>query len=131
MAITATQPKRLSDLLKVTDNQLFGAGYMTKMVTVNQASDTDLVIGQVMGTITASGKYIASLTGAVDGSETISAVCLENVSVTAATDTTVEMLVRGGAIVGDKALVLNDQSLADATTALEAMNPPVLVATQL
>lgn len=131
MPVTATEPKRLSDFLKVTEDQLWSAGYMTEYVTVNQASETELVIGQAMGKITASGKYIASLVGASDGSETISAFCLQNVTAPAGTDIKVEMLVRGGAIVADKAIELNDQSLAAATAALKAMNPPVLVASQV
>lgn len=131
MPITATESKRLSDLLKVTDPVLWASGYMVDFVTVNEAADTNYEIGALVGEVTADGKYKISDPAAVDGSEDIAHVVLENVEVPATTDTIVKVLVRGGAIVADKALVLGDHTLADAEAALLAMNPPVLVGDQL
>jgi hypothetical protein len=131
MPVTAIEPKRLSDLLKVTENQLWDAGYMAKEIVVNQAADTDLVIGTVLGKITASGKYIVSLDAAADGSEVPAVLVIEQKSVLAAADTNVLVLFRGPAIVADLAIELGDQTLAEVVAGLEAMNPPVLVAAQL
>lgn len=131
MPVIANEPKRLSDLLKVTEPTLWDAGYMVDFVTVNEAAATDYEIGALVGQVTAGGKYKISDPVATDGSETIAAVVLENKSIPATTDTVVKVLVRGGAIVADKALVLGDHTLADAKAALEAFNPPVLVGDQL
>lgn len=129
MPVIANEPKRLSDLLKVTEHQLWDAGYMVDFVTVNEATATDYEIGMLLGTDGA--KYKISDPAASDGSEDIVAVVLENKAIPATTDTVVKVLVRGGAIVADKALVLGDHTLADAKAALLAMNPPVLVGDQL
>lgn len=131
MPVTATEPKRLSDLLKVTENQLWDAGYMTKTVTVNEASAEEYVIGTLLGQVTADGKYKIWDSSLVDGAETLAAVVLENVSIPATTDTQVLVAVRGPATVGSKALVLNGETLADATAGLEALNPPIVVADQI
>lgn len=129
MPVIANEPKRLSDLLKVTEHQLWDAGYMVDFVTVNEAAATDYEIGMLLGTD--GTKYKISDPAASDGSEDIVAVVLENKAIPATTDTMVKVLVRGGAIVADKALVLGDHTLADAKAALLAMNPPVLVGDQL
>lgn len=131
MPVTATEPKRLSDLLKVTENQLWDANYMTKTVTVNEASAEDYEIGTLLGQVTASGKYKIWDSALNDGAETLAAIVLENVSIPATTDTQVLVAVRGPATVGSKALVLNGETLADATAGLEALNPPIVVADQI
>lgn len=131
MPVTATEPKRLSDLLKVTENQLWDANYMTKTVTVNEASAEDYEIGTLLGQVTASGKYKIWDSTLNDGAETLAAIVLENVSIPATTDTQVLVAVRGPATVGSKALVLNGETLADATAGLEALNPPIVVADQI
>lgn len=82
-------------------------GICREIVTVNEASDTELEIGHVLGKVTADGKYKISVQDAVDGSETADAVVLEYKSVPAATDTQVMVLIRGDAIVGKDALILD------------------------
>ena len=131
MPITAQEPKRLSDLLKFTPADLVDKGYIFEYVTVNEAAATDYEIGMLLGEITASGKYVVSDPAAVDGSETIAAVVVENKSIPATTDTLVKCLVRGEATVADQALVLGDHTLADAKAALAAFHPPVLVDDQI
>lgn len=129
MPVIANEPKRLTDLLKVTENQLWDAGYMTAYVSAQEAAATDYEIGMLLGTDGTS--YKISDPAAVDGSQTIAAVVIENKSLEAATATPVKVLVRGAAIVADQALVLGTHTLANAKAALEAFNPPVLVGNQL
>jgi hypothetical protein len=131
MPVIATEPKRFSDLVKVSDNQLWNAGYMTESVTVNEASAQDYEVGTLLGKVTANGKYKIWDSAAEDGSEVLAAVVLENKSVAATTDTAVWVAVRGGLIVADKALELNGETLADAKAGLEALNPPIVVASQI
>lgn len=131
MPVTATELPRLSDVLKVTDNQLYSAGYMTKTVTLNQPSDTDIVLGTMLGEIGSTDVWIESLTGAGDGSEVPSVLLIENVSALAGVDQEVLVMVRGGGIVGDKALNTSSHALSVLQTALEGMNPPLVVASQL
>ncbi|QDP59445.1 MAG: putative head decoration protein D [Prokaryotic dsDNA virus sp.] len=131
MPVTAFEPKRLSDLLKFTEEDALDKGYILDFVTVNESAATDYEIGMLVGQVTANSKYKISDPNATDGSEDIAFVVLENISVPATTDTQVKVLVRGKATVADDALVLGDHTLADATAALNAMNPPVLVDEQV
>ncbi len=131
MPITAYEPKRLSDLLKFTEADALDKGYILDFVTVNEATATEYEIGMLVGEVTATGKYKISDPAAVDGSESIAFVVLENISVPAATDTRVQVLVRGKASLADQAIVLGDHTLADVETALNAMNPPVLIDEQV
>lgn len=126
MPVIANEPKRLSDLVKVVDERLWDAGYMYGFVEVAAG---DYEIGDLLGTADGT-TYVISDPAAVDGSEAIAAVVLENKDGAEAGDT-LKVLVRGGAIVADKAINLGDHTLADATAALEAFNPPVLVGDQL
>ena len=80
-------------------------GYCRLAVTVNEASAVDYKIGEVLGKVTASGKYVQYDETAVDGSETAAAIVLQDISIPAATDTTVLVLVKGPAIVADGGLV--------------------------
>ncbi|QDP60449.1 MAG: putative head decoration protein D [Prokaryotic dsDNA virus sp.] len=103
MALIASDAPRLSNMLK---RELWSEqGYCRLAVTVNEASAVDYKIGEVLGKVTASGKYVQYDETAVDGSETAAAIVLQDISIPAATDTTVLVLVKGPAIVADGGLV--------------------------
>lgn len=131
MPVIATEPKRLSDLAKVSGNQLWDAGYMQEDVVANEAAEVEYEIGTLLGKVTATGKYVIWDSAAVDGSEVLAAVVLENKTIPATTDTSVWVALRGPIIVADQALVLNGETLADATAGLEALNPAIVVADQI
>lgn len=105
MTVIATDTQRLTNWLK----REFWAeqGYCRLAVTVNEASETVYESGTVLGKVTADGKYKVSVETAVDGSETADAIVIEGLTVPAATDTTVLVLVKGPAIVADGALKLD------------------------
>lgn len=120
MTLIATDTPRLSNMLK---REMWSEqGYCRLAVTVNEASAVDYKIGEVLGKITASGKYVQYDDANADGSETAAAIVLEDVSIPAAADTTVLVLVKGPAIVADGGLVFKagvDQ--AAAKVSLEAL----------
>ena len=104
-----TSPATLGDLLKLE----FDPNYSRTIVTLKAGAAYPL--GAVLGRITASGKYILSPAAAVTGSEgaeIANAVLIAAVASTAA-DTPALVLVRGPAIVADRALVF-DASVTDA-----------------
>jgi hypothetical protein len=105
MALVATRKPLLGNLLK--HEYARDHGFCREVVTVNIGSDTDLSVGSVLGKVTATGKYTVSDPTAVDGSEVVAAIVVENKSVTASTDTSVAVLVRGPAIVAKQALVFD------------------------
>lgn len=116
MTLIASDTPRLSNMLK---RELWSEqGYCRLAVTVNEAAAVDYKIGEVLGKVTASGKYVQYDETAVDGSETAAAIVLEDVSIPAGTDTTVLCLVKGPAIVADGGLVFKagvDEAAAKAT----------------
>lgn len=116
MTLIATENPRLSNMLK---RELWSEqGYCRLAVTVNEASEIEYKIGEVLGKVTADGKYKQYDDAAVDGTETAAAVVLEDVTIPAATDTTVLVLVKGPAIVADGGLVFKagvDEAAAKAT----------------
>lgn len=105
MTLIASENPRLTNWLK----REFWAeqGFCRLAVTANEASETTYKSGTVLGKVTADGKYKVSVETAVDGSETAAAVVIEEVTVPAATDTTVLVLVKGPAIVADGGLILD------------------------
>ncbi len=120
MPVIATDTQRLSNLIKKYDApnnpELFN-----EVVTVNQAAQTTLKVGTVMGKITASGKYIVAVETAVDGSKTPAGIFIgdanglaQDTVIAATTDTPVLVLARGKAVVSKDALFL-DASYNDAT----------------
>jgi hypothetical protein len=120
MPVFATDSQRLSNLIKKYDApnnpELFN-----EVVTVNQAAQTTLKVGTVLGKITASGKYIVAVETAVDGSKVPAAIFIgdskgeaQDTVITAATDTQVLVLARGKAVVSKDALFL-DATYNDAT----------------
>lgn len=84
---TLTEGNTQGDLILFEEDK----DYSREAVTIGTAAD--LTIGAVLGKITATGKYIHSTPGAVDGSETPAAVLLEDAAAAAA-DVTAVVLVR-------------------------------------
>lgn len=116
MTKEATRGIRLGDLVK---EELFKEhGFCRKTVTANEGSAVDYVIGHVLGEVTADGKYKISVKGAADGSESAAAICLENKSIPASTDTDVVVMYRGPSVVADDSLTFDSSySSADIDTA--------------
>jgi ABC-type anion transport system duplicated permease subunit len=113
MPVIATDTQRLSNLIKKYDApnnpELFN-----EVVTVNQAAQTTLKVGTVMGKITASGKYIVAVETAVDGSKVPAGIFIgdanglaQDTVIAATTDTSVLVLARGKAVVSKDALFLD------------------------
>ena len=131
MATIATRAPRLGNLVKA--EQLVEHGYCRELVTVNITAGGDVTVGSVLGKVTADGKYTYSDPAAVDGTEVAAAICLENKTIAAATDTPVTVLIRGAAIVGRDAIVYDvAHDATEAATAeaeLEALG--ILVRTQV
>lgn len=99
-------------------------GYCREDVIANEAADATYEIGTVLGKVTATGKYVISKSDAVDGSEVPVAIVVEKASLTAATDVTVVVFVRGPLSVAKGALILDatwtgsEQDVYDAFEAL-------------
>jgi len=113
MPVFATDTQRLSNLIKKYDApnnpELFN-----EVVTVNQAAQTTLKVGTVMGKITASGKYIVAVETAVDGSKVPAGIFIgdktgdaQDTVIAATTDTPVLVLARGKVVVSKDALFLD------------------------
>lgn len=120
MTLIARENARLSNMLK---RELWSEqGYCRLAVTVNEATAVDYKIGEVLGKVTASGKYVQYDDTAATGEEAAAAVVIQDVSVPAATDTTVLVLVKGPAIVADGGLVFKSGAdEAAAKVQLEAL----------
>lgn len=129
MAIIASQGMYtlIGGLIKLYDApeapQLFN-----EMLTVNTAAPATLVLGTVLGKVTASGKYVPAVETAIDGSNVAAAIYIGDftgavspTTTVAATDTKVLALVRGKVVVAKDALVLdasyNTQAKKDAAYA--------------
>ena len=107
----AQENYRYSNLVK--EELWHEKGFCTKQVTVNDAA-ASLVIGTVLGQVTADGKYKVSVQTATDGSETPAAIVVEDITIPAATDTEVLVMYRGPAEVSKGALVLDASFTAGA-----------------
>lgn len=104
MSVIAQSTHTLSNLVK----HEYGAdyAYCKELVTVNDAAGT-LVIGQVLGQVTAGGKYKRAVETAVDGSKVASAIVASDKAIVGATDTQVLVYVRGPVGVNKGGLVLD------------------------
>lgn len=111
-----TEPARLTGLLKYE----LDPGYCREVVTVLAGSGADrvLVLGTVLGRITASGKVVALDLAATDGSETVHGVLLTHATAPDGEDTTAVALVRGPVIVADLGLILPTGATAAQTAAI-------------
>jgi len=120
MALIATDTPRLSNMLK---RELWSEqGYCRLAVVVSEASAVDYKIGQVVGKVTATEKYVQYDDSLSNGAENVAGIVLQDVSIAASTDTTVLVLVKGPAIVADGGLVFKaGVDEAAAYVALEAL----------
>ena len=78
---TSSYPAAATSEAFTPDRLIVGGPIVTKKVTIDTGV---LVRGSVLGKITASGKYILSLSAAGDGSQTPDLVLLEDVDATSA-----------------------------------------------
>ena len=104
MAVISTSLHTISNVVK----HEYGAdyAYCKKLVTVNDTAGT-LAIGQVLGKVTADGKFKRAVQTASDGSQTAAAVVWQAKTIEGSTDTLVICLVRGPAGVSKGGLVLD------------------------
>lgn len=105
MPLIATDTYRFSHLVKHEYEP--SEGYCRLSVTANETGARTYAVGTVLGRITANGKYRIAVQSAVDGSQNVAGVCLEDKAVPANTDTRVMILARGPAIVSKAALVFD------------------------
>lgn len=87
-------------------------GYQRKTVVVNEAAAVEYKLGEVLGKVTATGKYVRLTAGATDGSQNFAGVFIgtddaynpDNLSVPATTDTNAVIVYRGPAGIFSQAL---------------------------
>lgn len=114
MAALFTENKRYSNVVKA---ELWAAmGYTRQVVTYNGTAG-DLLIGAVLGKVTADGKYKVAVQTATDGSELADAILIEDVTVAANTDKKLLVLVKGPAVVAKGNLILDASYNLDAEKA--------------
>jgi hypothetical protein len=133
MPVIAETNQILSNLVKVKDPVMFEAGYCTETLVVNEASETQYKIGDLVGVVTATDKGKLAASASVDGSEDIYGVVIQDKLVEAAIDTPVWVLVRGSVILADEALnsdQVTDYTLATIKETLLAKNPAIVVGEQ-
>ena len=104
MAQIATDTPRFSNVVKAEQWPEFG--WCRAVVTYNGAAAT-LKVGQVLGKVTATGKYKIAVETAVDGSKVADAIVIQEVTAAATTDTKVLVLINGDALVSKAALILD------------------------
>lgn len=119
MGAFATQGNRLSDWLKAEEET--PDRHCRESVTI--LAGQDLVTGSVVGKITASSKYVAYDTDAVDGSQTVAGILISQES---DSDTAVDVrgviLARGPAAIIRAGLTWGDDvSAGEITTAMLAL----------
>lgn len=102
--------KRLSSLIVKTDSDYMP--FYVEEITVNEATAKTYKVGQVIGTVTATGKGKIAVETAVDGSKVGTGIFIGTFAtegfkqeIPAATDTKVVVLVRGKVSVRSEALV--------------------------
>lgn len=93
MTVISTENQRFSNTVKA--EQWAELGYCRTVATANEAAAKTYKIGDVLGKVTADGKVKLAVETAVDGSKVFYAVCLEDKTVAAATDTKVVVAFRG------------------------------------
>lgn len=77
MPVIANESKRLTDLLKITENQLWDAGYMTAYVSAQEAAATDYEIGMLLGTTLTSGAAVATADAGNTGNGTVDSLTVD------------------------------------------------------
>jgi hypothetical protein len=102
--IFATENFRFSNLVK--HEYAVSVAFCREVLTINDTAGA-LLIGSVLGKVTATGKYKISKETATDGSELPVAVLIEDVTILADTDKGILAFARGPAIVSKFGLVLD------------------------
>lgn len=104
MTVIAQSIQTISNVVK----HEYGAdfAYCKELVTVNDAAGT-LAVGQVLGVVTADGKYKRAVQTAVDGSAVAAGIVAAAKTIAGATDTQVLVYVRGPMGVSKGGLVLD------------------------
>ena len=104
MAVISTSLHTISNVVK----HEYGAdhAYCKKLVTVNDAAGT-LAIGQVLGKVTADGKFKRAVQTASDGSQNAAAIVASAKTIAGTTDTQVLVYFRGPMGVSKNGLVLD------------------------
>lgn len=124
MAILAAEGlySRFSSLVKMHDTPQ-RLEFHTQLYVANEVGTPTYSLGTVLGVVTATGKVIACVRTAVDGSQTPAAIYIGNsfgaivdTTLVAATDTKVLTLARGKVIVSAQALKLDASFAAGAQT---------------
>lgn len=131
MALVNSSSPKLGNLLKLEYAREHG--FCRETVIANEAAAEQYSVGSLVGKVTADGKYKLVDPTAVDGSQVVAGIVLENKPVAATTDTEITILARGMAIVADKAIVYDKTFDAGQKTAavaeIQALN--ILVRTQV
>lgn len=128
MSIVAQSTHKKSNVIK---KELWaGEGYVETVITVNDTAGT-LLVGTVLGMVTASGLYKRAVQTAVDGSQVAAAIVGEEVAILGATNKQILALTRGPSKVSKGGLVLDASydtapELAAVYAALEAKGIQVL-----
>lgn len=99
-----TESRRYSNTVKA---ELWPEMGFTRAVVTYNGTAANLVIGHVLGKVSANGKYKIPVQGAVDGSLVADAIVLEDKTAALNTDTKVLVLLRGPAVVSKGALTLD------------------------
>lgn len=131
MALLATELQKLSNTFK---QELWAdLAFCRTVATANEAGAKTYKIGDVLGKVTASGKVKLAVETAVDGSKDFYAICMEDKTVPATTDTKVLVAIRGPMSVNKAGVFLdatydNDTKKNVVYAAMEAKNIQVLEA---
>lgn len=129
MSVIATSTHTKGNVIK---QELWaGAGYVETEITINDTAGT-LLVGTVLGKVTADGKFKRAVQTAIDGSAVAAAIVTNEVTILGATDKKVVALTRGPARVSKAGLVLDATYNLDAEkdvvyASLEALGIQVLV----
>lgn len=98
-----TESTRISDVLFFEEGEEIN--YVRDVITVASGTVAS-AIGQVLGKVTATGKYLQVAPAGADGSQIAAAVLLKGFTATLGADTQFVAVVRGPAAVKDTGLVM-------------------------
>lgn len=132
MSVIFTSSPRFSHVVKYEFDP--SSAYTREPIVINDTAQT-LVVGTVLGKVTATGKYKVCLSAASDGSQTPAALYVGDAlgvagdyTIAATTDSPALAIVRGPVILSDASLTLGTGTTAAAVkTAFAALNPPILL----
>jgi hypothetical protein len=122
MTVISTENNRYSQVVK--DEYRPETAYCRDLVIVNDAAQT-LVVGTLLGKVTATGFYKVVKQGAADGSQNATAVVLDTYVLPATTNTNVLCMVRGPSDVSN---LVVDVSFTTAAQILAQITTPLLAA---